>query len=218
MSRLLAMSKWVGRLGGLLLALMILFAVHARANDPDALWKIVDGQCVPDQKERANPAPCAEVSVASGADSGFAVLKDNAPSKPYHYLLIPTRRITGIESPSLLAPDAPGYFQDAFAARSYVANAVHAALAPDMIGLAVNAANFRSQNQLHIHIDCVRPEVRAALKAQEPKLADRWAELDFGSPDGAYLAMRLSADAFARANPLLLLADGVAGAREHMDL
>src|SRR3954469_25397181 len=30
-------------------------------SDPNALWSIVNGSCVPDQRQHAEPAPCAQV-------------------------------------------------------------------------------------------------------------------------------------------------------------
>jgi CDP-diacylglycerol pyrophosphatase len=49
------------------------------------------------------------VKVSKGTDSGFAILKDNDALKPHAYLLIPTQHITGMESASILAPDAPNF-------------------------------------------------------------------------------------------------------------
>src|ERR1700743_845249 len=43
----------------------------ARA-DPDALWKIIDQKCMPDQQEHGQPAPCAKVDL----QAGYVVLKD----------------------------------------------------------------------------------------------------------------------------------------------
>jgi CDP-diacylglycerol pyrophosphatase len=127
MGSLLVTGKRLGYLAFLSLALATLHASHARPNDPDALWNIVNQECVPNQQKHADPAPCSEVSISNGVERGFAVLKDNAASKPYAFLLIPTRRITGIESPLLLGLDAPNYFQFAWTARSYVLGAVHTA-------------------------------------------------------------------------------------------
>ena len=42
-------------------------------------------------------------------------------------------------------------------------------------GLAINSAYGRSQDQLHIHIDCLRPDVRTALRAT--RLGDDWSDL-----------------------------------------
>ena len=39
-------------------------AAPARAADPDALWKIVHGRCVPDEQAHSDPAPCAIVDMA----------------------------------------------------------------------------------------------------------------------------------------------------------
>ena len=72
-----------------------LAAVAARAADPDALWKIVHDKCA------VNTAPCSFIDPAKG----YALLKDRDGDT--QYLLIPTLKVTGIESPSILAPDAP---------------------------------------------------------------------------------------------------------------
>lgn len=91
-----------------------------------------------------------------------AVLKDRCG--PTRYLLIPTARRSGVESPELLRDDEPNYFADAWSARDRV---IRAAGRPEAgseeIGLAVNSRRGRSQEQLHIHIDFVDPAVRLAL-------------------------------------------------------
>src|ERR1700730_7340429 len=82
---------------GLLAALSCREAT-AQASNPNVLWQIVHGHCVPDQQQHRDPMPCAEVDLAGG----FAVLKDIAGAS--QFLLIPTTEIGGIEDPSLLAP------------------------------------------------------------------------------------------------------------------
>ena len=76
----------------------------AQASNPNVLWQIVHGQCVPDQQQHRDPKPCAEVNLAGG----FAILKDISGAT--QYLLIPMSEIGGIEDPSLLAPLARNYF------------------------------------------------------------------------------------------------------------
>ena len=90
-------------------------------NDPDALWKLVHDKCVPDQRQNGNPAPCAVVDLREGDAKGYAVLKDLVGAT--QYLLIPTARVPGIESPLLLAPEAPNYFADAWRERGYTERA-----------------------------------------------------------------------------------------------
>jgi CDP-diacylglycerol pyrophosphatase len=191
-------------------AIVVAASGLARAADPDALWKIVHLHCVPDALEHGNPAPCAAVDVRRGD----AVLKDlNGKTQ---FLLIATARIAGIESPEILAPGATNYFADAWQARTFVAVAAHRALPRDDIALAVNSAPGRTQNQLHIHIDCIRADVRDALHDHAGELGDAWAPLDFPLAGHRYAAMRLAREQLGDTNPFQALADGVAGAKEAM--
>lgn len=94
---------------------------------------------------------------------GDAVLKDRCGQT--HYLLIPTARRIGVESAELLRDDEPDYFSDAWAARDRViAASARSTISSDELGLAVNSRWGRSQDQLHIHIDFVRQEVRDAIR------------------------------------------------------
>ena len=138
--------------------------------DRDALWSIVDSQCVRDTVDNGDPAPCAEVDLSAGVQQGYAVLKDDHGA--HQYLLMPTARITGLEDPALRNPLAPNYFAEAWRARHFTEAAAGGALPPDAIGLAVNSAAARSQDQLHIHIDCVRADVRQTLAASA--IDDAW--------------------------------------------
>ena len=178
--------------------------IVAHAADPNALWKIVHDRCGPGALA-GNPSPCVSVS----ADD--AVLKDIVGAT--QFLLIPTARITGIESPAVLMDGAPNYFADAWLARRYIDSRVGHAMARDAISLAINPPTARSQEQLHIHIDCVRPDIREALRQQT--IGDGWTMLPTPMADQRYAAMRLSGDALAR-NPFRILAETVPGAREAM--
>ncbi len=73
-------------------------------GNPDALRKIVLQQCLPHQLQQQDPAPCAEVK----PDAGYAVFKDR--NGPLQYLLMPTYRINGTESPLLLKSGTPNFF------------------------------------------------------------------------------------------------------------
>ncbi|WP_181160978.1 CDP-diacylglycerol diphosphatase [Labrys okinawensis] len=200
------------------LAGLALFFFLARFLDPDALWKVVNGQCVPEQQQQAELKHCAEVDLSKGVDRGFAVLKDNAPTKPYNYLLIPTKRITGIEDGALLAPDAENYFEHGWAARSYLGAILRRDLDWSMVALAVNSAKDRSQNQLHIHVGCVRPDVRKALEDSEAQLSEGWSPLALPPPDPSYFGLKLARDGLSGFNPFHKLADDIPGARTAMGL
>ncbi len=84
----------------------------------NTLWKIISQQCIPNQEQKNNPAPCSEVN----KKAGFVVYKDR--QGPLQYLLIPTTKITGIESPELLVATTPNFFAQAWQARKFMAKQV----------------------------------------------------------------------------------------------
>jgi CDP-diacylglycerol pyrophosphatase len=182
-------------------------SVMARAADPDALWKIVHGRCVLDQQLNNDPAPCAAVLLAGGEARGHAILKDYKGTA--QFLLIPTARLKGIEAPELLADGAPNYFAAAWAARAEMETVLHRPVPREDVGLAINSPHARSQEQLHIHIDCLRADVVAALHAAGAAIGPAWAPLPAPLAGHIYRARYLSEAAFLAANPFSMLAADV---------
>lgn len=175
--------------------------------DHDALWKIVDGLCVFDQTTLKSPAPCAEVDLRDGVENGWAVLKDLVGRT--QFLLIPTRRVTGMEDPLVGSAAIPNYWAPAWAARSYVETAAGTKLARETISLAINGAGARSQNQLHIHVDCARADVAQELRARAGEIGAAWS--DFTMFGRSYRARRIEGEALAP-DPFRLLAQDEASA------
>jgi CDP-diacylglycerol pyrophosphatase len=194
----------------LLLAPALLAAPRPASADANALWHIVSEQCVPDQKLNHTPQPCTKVDLPAG----YAVLKDLVGNT--QFLLIPTARISGIESTAILTQNAPNYWADAWRARSFVEDRARRHLPRDAIGLAINAISARSQNQLHIHIDCVRLDVRTALREHAAAIGPQWQHFAVPLVGHDYMAMRLEQPDLGATNPFVLLADGVTGARADM--
>ena len=192
--------------------LALLAAPRGMAADPNALWQIVGGKCVPDQEQHHSPAPCEMVDLTDG----YAVLKDIVGNT--QFLLIPTTRVGGIESPQVLAADAPNYWEAAWQARRYVDERAHRELPRDAIGLAINSVDGRTQNQLHIHVDCMRLDVVTALREHASAIGSRWAPFPVPLVGHYYNAMRLAQTSLTGVNPFVLLADGVPGARDDMGL
>jgi CDP-diacylglycerol pyrophosphatase len=179
------------------------------AERPDKLWKLIHRGCVPAAKrDRFPPMPCTEVDASRDGSDGYVVFKDRAGR--YQYLVLPTARITGIESHELLAIDAPNYFADAWTARLYVEAALHAPQPRDVISLVVNSAYGRTQNQLHIHVDCIRPDVHAALRRLLPMISSTWQPLEASLPPNGhrYQAMWIGGRTL-HANPFKLLASAL---------
>jgi CDP-diacylglycerol pyrophosphatase len=158
----------------------ILAAPAAHAGDRHALQEIVQEHCVIDWISRHDPAPCVEVVLPDPghADSGYAVLADRKGGA--HFLLIPTRTIPGIESPLLFEPGAPNYFAFAWEARSHLADVVGHDIPRGAVGLAVNPPNSRSQDQLHIHIECLGTRMVRAIDEASGRLGAGWVTVRVG--------------------------------------
>jgi CDP-diacylglycerol pyrophosphatase len=173
----------IGAAGALAAALLaaILLATPACGSDPGALRRIVQEQCLVHWAQRHDPAPCERVELGDppSEDSGYALLADRKGGA--HLLLIPTRRITGIESVDLGLPAAPNYLSAAWRARERLEAAVGHALPRNAVGLAVNPVHARTQDQLHIHIECVRPDVLQTLAQQAGQFSSGWRSVRVGA-------------------------------------
>jgi CDP-diacylglycerol pyrophosphatase len=100
------------------------------------------------------------------AKHGYIILKDKRGET--QLLLVATQRRWGIEDPHIESADEPNYFEDAWNARSCVSTLAGLKLADNQVSLAINSAKGRSDGQLHIHIDELRPEIVAEL-AKHPQ-------------------------------------------------
>jgi CDP-diacylglycerol pyrophosphatase len=205
------------------LALTLLSAAHAahanglwrlldgaQAHHPNALWHIVHDLCVTDMKASGVPAPCAAVN----RKGGYAVLKD--PQGRTQYLLVPTARVTGIESPQLMSRGSPNYWQAAWSSRRLIEGRVGRAIPRQDLGLAVNSIPGRTQNQLHIHIDCVRRDVRDTLEARAAEIGMRWAPLPLTLLGDHYQARWVKGAELGTNDPFKLLASADFAARGDM--
>ncbi len=179
-------------------------------ENPNVLWHIVHGLCAPHLAAFGSPLPCTFVHPSAGV----ALLKDRDGAT--QFLLIPTARVTGIEDPAVRAPRAPDYFAAAWAARGNVEALLDRALPRRDLSLAVNSIDGRTQNQLHIHIDCVRADVRDALAAQTRALGPRWTPFPLPLAAHRYLVRFVASQDLRGVNPFVLLADGVPAARAAM--
>ncbi|HEX3919219.1 MAG TPA: CDP-diacylglycerol diphosphatase [Caulobacteraceae bacterium] len=203
--------NWRARARGALAAVFAFAALAAASPalaDPEALWKIVHDICVAGKPY--DPKLCLDVDAARGD----TVIKDRDGAT--QLLLIPSTRATGIESAAVLAPDAPNYWWDAWKARSYLEKIAGQPVPRDDLALAVNSIDGRSQNQLHIHVDCIQPAVKTALEAAKSQIGRHWSPITLeGHP---YRAMRLTEAELAHRNLFRLLADSDPEARANMGL
>ncbi|NDL64621.1 CDP-diacylglycerol diphosphatase [Enterobacteriales bacterium SAP-6] len=200
-----------------LLLLLIIAAIGAGAyysflpsGNPDALWRFVSQKCVPGQQRQGQPAPCKEVNLAGG----YVIFKDL--NGPLQYLLMPTEKMTGMESPQLLQAKTPNFFYDAWQERHYLAEKRGAPIPDSALSLAINSVSGRTQNQLHIHISCLRADVRRQLDGEAAALDNAWHPLGEPLMGHPYLAKRITAAELAAQSPFLMLAREVPDAADNM--
>lgn len=181
------------------------------ARGPNALWTIVSQQCLPDLQHNGSSAPCALIERGDRPD-GFAILKDVEGKS--QYLLIPTARVQGIETPTLLQAQAPHYFSFAWDNRHLVSAALGRQLQDDEVSLAINPLHARSQQQLHIHIDCVNAGVRHDLSRYAVPFGKRWTAIE--SNHRKLNVRRMTIAQLHATNLFKLVADTIPGAATDM--
>lgn len=175
----------IARIGTLLFCLAVLAAaLHPRPAqaDADALWNKVVQVCIKSDPATNKANPCDVVNT----EAGYVVVKDLCG--PTQFLLLPTRRLSGIESPDLQG--TRDYFADAWANRGWVEKRAGRQLKPEEIALSLNSIDRRSQNQFHIHIDLARPDLAAALRPYQHDPAGAWSLFRYQGHD--YHLSRLS--------------------------
>jgi CDP-diacylglycerol pyrophosphatase len=186
-----------------LLGASCLVPTCARPTDRNILWNIVHTQCVPGKIGSNDPRPCAVVNLDKGVDRGYVLLRDTEGGA--QYLLIPTSKITGIESTKILRHDATNYFSQAWRWRPLFETRLHQRMSRENIGLAINSFSARTQDQLHIHIDCIRLDVRRTLRRHRERIGRKWTPLKETLAGHHYVGMRVLGTNLV-VNPFKLLA------------
>lgn len=194
----------------LIVAAVSWFSLRQYLHHPDALWRIVSQQCVPHQRDSQNPEPCAKVDL----QSGFVLLKDI--HGPLQYLLLPTAKMKGMESPELLQAKTANFFWLAWQQRNFMSLRRGSQVPDDVISLTINSTSGRTQNQLHIHISCLRKDVRGQLNQYANTLNGEWQDFPVSLAGNKYIARKVSEAEFAERSPFIMLATQVPQAREHM--
>ncbi len=193
-----------------LLAFIVLVVSAGAGADAGArglLWRVVQ-TCLASHYVTGGAFPCLAVETADGADVGYAVLR--APLDGRHVILTPTVRTIGIEADRLRAVDAPDYFRDAWSIRHFVTDGLAHQPTREDLAMAVNSRIGRSQDQLHIHVDCIRPAVKQALQRQAPSLnPDSWTQVTVLPRAPRYWAMPVRSEDLAGVNVFNLVAKGL---------
>lgn len=176
------------------------------APDPDALWALIQRDCVGPGTPRGD---CLAVDPAPARRE--VVFKD--AHGRYQFLLMPLDKVSGIESPALLRAGMPNYFAAAWEQRWRTAQALGRPLPREVASLALNSPHGRSQHQLHIHIDCLREDVLAQLRRMDEGIGSGWQVLPELLRGHVYQARRVDGDALM-VDPIQLLATELAGSQD----
>ena len=180
-----------------------------------ALWRIVHDACVPHVEAGEGPKPCESVDLSGGAEEGVAILKDLVGVA--QMLAIPTRRITGIEDPQMLAPDAPKVFFAAWKAKTAGRGAPSPCLAArgdcdrDQLEMGAQPGPAPSARRLRSHKRRRYPRGRPFVRS-----TSTWRAMTVPLHGRVYLARRVDSADLSDVAPLRLLAAGVEGASAHM--
>jgi CDP-diacylglycerol pyrophosphatase len=178
-------GRRVGRAAGFALLALVALCACAAGRPRDLLWRI-EQSCLLDHRLTGSSFPCLDVDPRRG----IAVFRP--PLRRSHIVAMPLVPLSGVEAPELLAGDGPNYFQAAWEERHVVQAEMKRPLAWNDLGLAVNSKATRSQDQLHIHIDCVRKRVRQALSERfGPMQSEAWQPGAFVFQRQSYWVRRL---------------------------
>jgi CDP-diacylglycerol pyrophosphatase len=173
----------------------------------DVLWRVVQA-CVAAHDLTGLSFPCLKVDVADGVDRGYAVLR--SPVDKSHVIVSPTAHTIGIEDDRLRRPGAPNYFADAWASRIYATDGLPRPPGRGDLAMAVNSLKGRSQDQLHIHVDCIRPGVKQVLGDIAPSLdTRRWTRIAVLPKAPRYWALALASADLDGVNLFDLVASGL---------
>ncbi|HKM98426.1 MAG TPA: CDP-diacylglycerol diphosphatase [Buttiauxella sp.] len=194
----------------LVVAVVCGVSLQKHFHHPDALWRIVNEQCVPHQRNSPNPEPCTKVDLLSG----FVLLKDI--NGPLQYLLLPTAKMNGMESPELLQAKTANFLWLAWQQRNVMSVRRGAHVPDDVVSITINSAIGRSQNQLHIHISCLRTDVRDQINQYAYSVSTDWQPFPVSLAGNQYIARKVTAAEFSQRSPFIMLATQVPQAREHM--
>jgi CDP-diacylglycerol pyrophosphatase len=194
------------------------FAVTALVTSAIGLDRLALRQvvraCVADFKLTGAPFPCLKVDFSDGEERGHVVLR---PPLLNDLIVAPTRRIVGVEDPFLQLDGAPNYFNAAWLARSFLTSGADARVpARDEIALVANSAIVRTEDQLHIHVGCLRSPARRMLAAAAPNVPiGKWARIGAVVPHTMFWGMRIRGTDLSDIKPFRLAAEAFADKVRH---
>jgi CDP-diacylglycerol pyrophosphatase len=192
-------------------ALSTLSVAPARA-DRNQLWMIVSFKCMRHLAKSEAPIPCDSIDTTLGWDRGVALLKDGVGVA--RMLAIPTHPVSGIEDPAVLADGEPNYFAVAWSERHALPMRLHVTPPAGSVAVVVDSKPAREQDQLHLIVDCLDPQVATTIADETPHIGAEWKPMGVPIKGRSYWARRVEAARAEDIAPFRLLAEGLPGAKE----
>ncbi|MFN6537868.1 MAG: CDP-diacylglycerol diphosphatase [Nostoc sp. EkiNYC01] len=180
-------------------------------NDRNFLWQKVQ-QCVAnEQGQPPKPDPCLYVDL----NNRYVVANG---SNPVEYLLMPTDKIEGIEDPNISQSNSIPYWQYAWEeARKYIPSKKSQVQYRNQYGLAINSKQARNQDQLHIHMSCIKQSVTMQLETNDNKIPiGNFNNFILTLENNQYNIMHLDNDSLANNNNPFYLVNQSLGSSQKM--
>ncbi|MGP1956326.1 MAG: CDP-diacylglycerol diphosphatase [Arsenophonus sp. NC-PE1-MAG3] len=181
----------------LLLSILVYFT-YLKVNS-DKLWQTINQQCIPEFKNGNLHQPCIKVD----QKNLYVIFKDM--KGPLHNLLLPLDKISGIESPILQQKNTKNYFILAWQNRALFIKSASKPINEKFLSLAINSKYGRSQDQLHIHLACLKPEVYQIIKENEDTITTSWQPLKDKINNHQYMAIKVPAFYINKISPFIYL-------------
>lgn len=205
---MIRLSTWAIALSAIAAALVCTLLPRAIDAGPilprTSLRAVVEG-CVLAQRF-ALTFPCLRVGAKGTGATPYVVLR--VPGSRTHLLVMPAQAIPGLEDPRLQRPPYGSLWAEALATRPLVSEGAGFAIPNAFIGLAVNADRVRSQDQLHIHVECIRPRYLQSIRAQAAGLGRDGTTTSMIVAGEHFIARRIGREDVERGNLFALLASG----------
>ncbi len=100
----------------------------------------------------------------------YAIVHDTAAGKTGVFMILATVRVTGIEDALVLQKPVRAFFEFGWdALNAYIKRN------PWDLAMAINNKTVRTQDQLHIHLGCVRDDIRTTL--DHASLSSKWTKV-----------------------------------------
>jgi len=159
--------------------------------------------------------PCLAVEAGEPGGDDYVVIR--APRYRTEVLIVPIRPIAGIEDPALLRTSSAHLWEAAWRSRHFVGDALGRKLPRNAIGLAVNSVAGRSQDQFHIHVDCLDPVVQRALLAGRDRIGERWRRFPMRLAGQSYWVRSIAGGDLEGVNVAALISRGLPRVRRLME-